>query len=330
MPFSVLISGIGSIGSRHARNLRTLNTDQLIVCDPDHEKISALCKELNCEGYGDFSQALAKGKPDVVFICSPTSLHLPQAILAARAGCNLFIEKPLSHSMEGIDELERISSKNNLVTMVGCNMRFHPGPKKIKELLQEGCIGTPLSARLQTGSYLPRWRPDREYRKSYSASLEEGGAILDCIHEIDLALWYFGKATLLHAVSLPARSLGLSVEGLAELLLQHVSGTLTSLNLNFVQRDERRFCQIFGTLGSLYWDMERKQVDHYGEDGKCVSSLPVEPPHFTLNQMYIDEIRHFLDSVATQTETHCPVSAAREILEIALNARHDVLQPLSV
>src|SRR5262249_44881068 len=152
-----------------------------------------------------------------VLVTAPTHLHVPLAREAAAHGCDLFIEKPLSHSWDGVEELRHEVRRRGLVTMVGCNMRFHPGPARVHELLRRGAIGRPLAARIFTGSYLPDWRPGTDYRKSYSASSERGGGVLlDCIHEIDLALWYFGPARLAAAVAAPAETIGLDVEGVAE------------------------------------------------------------------------------------------------------------------
>src|SRR5207247_166630 len=140
-----------------------------------------------------------------------------------------------------------------LVSMVACNMRFHPGPAQVKQLLESSAIGKPLSARIHVGSYLPRWRAGQDYRLSYSASRTSGGAALDCIHEIDLALWYFGAAELISVASLPAHSIGLEVDGLIEILLRHESDVLTSVHLNFLQHNYHRSCSIIGSSGTISW-----------------------------------------------------------------------------
>ena len=143
-------------------------------------------------------------------------------------------------------------------------MRFHPGPATIKRLLGQGAIGEVIAARIQSGSFLPRWRTQQHYHGSYSASPLWGGALLDCIHEIDLALWYFGSATIAGAATLPAKSLGLETDGLAEIILEHGTGVLCSVHLNFVQRDYRRTCQVIGSEGTIYWDLADHCVEVFG------------------------------------------------------------------
>jgi predicted dehydrogenase len=211
------------------------------------------------------------------------------------------------------------------VTLVGCNMRFHPGPSQVKRLIDEGTIGRVIAARIHTGSYLPDWRPNEDYQQSYSASVAQGGgAILDCIHEIDLALWYFGPGDVVGAASLSADSIGLEVEGLAEILIRHQSGVLSSVHLNFVQRDYRRACQIIGTDGSLYWDFEDSKVRCY----KANSEWQVfdQPAGWIANQMYLDEVAYFLRCVVTGTCTFNSLEQGLATLHVALAAKEQAKQ----
>jgi predicted dehydrogenase len=259
-------------------------------------------------------------KPQIALITVPTHTHVPLAQQAAEHGCHLFIEKPLSYTLDGVGRLCAEVEHRRLVTMVGCNMRFHPGPATVKRLLDEDVIGQVIAARIQTGSFLPRWRSWQDYRQSYSASPEWGGAILDCIHEIDLALWYLGPAHVLAAARVPAQSIGLETDGLAEMILQHESGVLTNVHLNFVQRDYRRTCQIIGSEGTIYWDFSDHQVRVLGPDGE-MKQVYSEPDGWQMNQMYVDELEHFLQSVRLGSSTVNPVSSGLETLRVALAAR---------
>jgi predicted dehydrogenase len=211
----VLVIGAGSIGERHARNLRTIGVKHIAVYDPDAERRISIAQELSCDDYATVEQALKDDRITIATVCSPTKFHIPQAIAVAAQGKHLFIEKPLSHTEDGLKDLQRIVKENNLMCMVGCNMRFHFGPQTVKRFLDEGKIGTPKHATVYTGSYLPDWRPKTDFHRSYSADPAQGGAILDCIHEIDLAQWYLGDAKLMECTLKQADTLGIPVEGTA-------------------------------------------------------------------------------------------------------------------
>ncbi|HLN12037.1 MAG TPA: Gfo/Idh/MocA family oxidoreductase [bacterium] len=311
----VLVVGLGSIGRRHAANLRALGVTALAGYDP-----GASVPEVDgLRRVGSLEDGLAWG-PDVVFVATPTHLHMQAATAAANLGCHLFIEKPLAHTAEGTESLRAAVERGGLITLVGCNMRFHPGPAEIKRLIDDGAVGTVIAARIQTGSYLPGWRPWMDYRSSYSAHAEQGGgAILDCIHELDLARWYFGPGRVLGAAVVPARTLGLEIEGVAEILIRHDSGVLSSVHLNVVQRDYRRGCQVIGERGTLYWDYEHPVVTvSRGDASVTTHALPAG---WAPNQAYVDEVAGFLRCVRTLAPTVNPIEDALATLSLALTAK---------
>jgi len=313
---TIAVLGCGSIGTRHARNAAALGHD-VIVFDTDPARARHLARELGVVAAASPDDVWSS-RPAAAIVATPSAQHVPLALAAVRLGCDVFVEKPLGSTLDGVPDLIDEARARNLVTLVGCNMRFHPGPATVKRLLNERAIGDVAAARLYTGSYLPDWRPGQDYRASYSASAQQGGgAILDCIHEIDLALWYFGPARLSAAIVRPAASLGLAVDGLAELLLEHERGVVSSVHLNFVQRDYQRGCQIIGSTGTLRWDFAGGVTLRRGTTTDTIGM----PDGWSLNQMYVDELAHFIESVTTRQPTIAPLENGRAALEIALTAR---------
>lgn len=315
----IAVIGCGSIGRRHLRNLKYLGYADLLAFDPMKDARQEAGKEIKIPVYESLGELWGR-KPHVALVTAPTNEHVEIALEAARRGCHLFIEKPLSHSMSGLDALSREVEERGLITMVGCNMRFHPGPMMVKHLITENTVGKVIASRIQTGSYLPRWRPWQDYRQSYSASAEWGGAILDSVHEIDLALWYFGPGHVVGAAQIPATAIGLETDGLAEILLRHENGVLSNIHLNFIQRDYRRTCQIIGAEGTIYWDFLDGRILIYGGDGELTREIP-QPEGWEINRMYVDELAHFLQCVMQQTPTTNPISGGLAALRISLAAR---------
>ncbi|MGE3540899.1 MAG: Gfo/Idh/MocA family protein [Candidatus Tectimicrobiota bacterium] len=315
----LLLVGYGSIGRRHLHNLRTLGVTDLLVVEPDPVRRQQVVSTERVPCYGTLHAALAQ-HPSIVVVTTPSQHHVEVALAAARQQCHLFIEKPLSHSLAGLDSLAKTAADYGLITLVGCNMRFHPGPRQVQRWLSAGLVGDVLAARLHTGSYLPTWRPQQDYHHSYSASPIWGGAVLDCIHELDLALWLLGPARLAAACLRPAQSLGLETDGLAELLLEHTSGALSSVHLNFVQRNYQRRIEIIGSTGTLLWDITAASVEHYAADGRLAQRYQ-QPADWHLNTMYLDEMAYFLHCVRTRSTTQNPLAGATQTLTLALQAR---------
>ena len=315
-----LVIGCGSIGKRHIRNLKSLNTGQIIAHDVSSERCNEVRHEYGIDTFNAIDDAIAQ-TPDTVFICTPTSLHIAPALLAAQNGCHIFIEKPLSHTLDGVDELIDIISQNGLVSFIGCNFRFHPGIAEIKGLLDNGSVGKVLCARLQGGQYLPDWHPWEDYRRGYSANLAlGGGVILDSIHQIDNIVWFLGEADQVFCFCDKLSSLDIDTEDIAEILLRFKSGAIAEVHMDYVQRSRSRSCQIIGEEGTILWDLNEQQVRLYTvKTGKW--QIFREKNGYDINEMYIEEMKHFLHCIEGKTKPLQDINHAKRVLQIALAAK---------
>jgi|SRR5664280_1630494 len=168
-----LIAGLGSIGSRHLRNLISLGENDIILY---RSKLSTL----NNDQFKNFPTetniiSVLNHKPDAVIISNPTSLHLEIAIPAAEAGCHIVIEKPVSHSLDQIDELRKAIQKGGGKILVGFQYRFHPTLKIASRIILNREIGNPVFVRAHWGEYLPDWHTWEDFHGSYSARSDLGG-----------------------------------------------------------------------------------------------------------------------------------------------------------
>lgn len=317
----ILVVGGGSIGTRHLENLKILHAGPLAFVEPDSSRRSEIAECNAVRAFPSLSAGLA-WQPDIALITSPTHLHIAHATLAAQQGCHLFIEKPLcalssDEYMALLDTIEQ----HSLITLVGCNMRFHPGPAQVKALVEADAIGKVLFARLHTGSYLPEWRPWQDYRKSYSANASMGGGcLLDCIHEIDLMRWFLGPVSNVFCLARNTGTLDVDVEDVAALICRHRNGAHSELHLDYVQRSYERGCQIVGEYGSIFWDFNTKAVRWF--DSRYDEwHLFEEPSEWEMNHMYLDEMRHFLNCVAERKPSVLPVAEALNVMRVVFAAK---------
>lgn len=315
-----LVVGGGSIGARHLRNLSSLAAGPLALVEPEAERGRALAGELGAAWFPRLEEGLGWG-PAATVVASPSHLHVSQALAAARAGSALFIEKPLAHTPDGLDDLTREVRERRLVSLVGCNMRFHPGPAQVKALLEQGAVGRVLFARIHTGSYFPSWRPAQDYRQNYGARAAlGGGCLLDCVHEIDLARWYLGDPEQVFCMAAHLSSLEIDVEDVAALVCRHAGGVLSEIHLDYVQRTYERGCQIVGEQGSLAWDYRAGTVRLY-DAARDATSTFAQPAAWEPNRMYLDEMRHFLACAASGCDSRLPIAEALRVMEIVFAAK---------
>lgn len=320
-----LVVGGGSIGSRHLRNLNQLGVEHLGVVETDVSRRATLAAGTPATGFSTLQEGL-DWAPHFVVVATPTHLHAEQTLEIVRAGFPVFVEKPLSHSPAGVREISDLVSRTKLVSLVACNMRFHPGPAKVKRLVDEGRLGRILFARIHTGSYLPEWRPNTDYRSNYAARVESGGGcIMDCIHEIDLARWYLGEVQSVFCCAGHLSSLEIETEDVAIVVCRHTRGAVSEIHLDYVQRTYERGCQIVGELGSIFWDFNAKSVRWYSAPEKKWTTYP-QAEAWEMNQMYMDEMKHFLDCLAERHPTTLPIPEAAELMGVVFAAKESASQ----
>jgi predicted dehydrogenase len=234
---SVLVLGTGSIGSRHLRVL---------------ERAGVRAIGLSVRGGERLANASDKGASAAV-IATSTGRHLSDAEEGLALGCHLLVEKPLGASTTGLAALEAKAREAGRSVYVGCCLRFDVALLRFRELLPQ--IGTVHDVRIECQTYLPDWRPNTDYRASYSAKRDEGGVLRDLVHEIDYAAWLFGWPESLTARVGNTGRLGIEAEEWAELSWRALHATSVSLRLDYLTRPARRIMRAHGEKGSLAVDL---------------------------------------------------------------------------
>jgi len=317
----ILVIGCGSIGQRHIKNLLKIGVNKILVFDPDKKRCQQVKKISSKVNTSLTLDSLWKENPKIAFVTTPTSLHLKYATMAAKRGCHLFIEKPLSNKIEGVKTFLSIVKKKNLISLVGCNMRFYWAIAKIKQLLVDNSIGRVISARIEAGQYLPDWHPKEDYRKMYSAKKKlGGGVILDGIHEIDYCLWFFGNVEKVISIYGKLGPLKIETEDIAEINLKFKKGPLANIHIDYLQHPYGRSCKLIAEKGTICWDISEKKVKLYSAKTKKWKMF-FEPKKYDLNQMYIDEVKYFLNCVKEQNKSFNDVFLGFKTLEVALKAK---------
>ena len=288
-----LIVGYGSIGRRHVANLRTLVPDAHVTAvrrepAPTPTQVDRVVTDLD---------AALREEPDIVFVTSPATHHVTQAIQAARAGAHLFIEKPLAASLDHVDELRDAIAGSGVVALVAYPFRFYAPLVAVHEAIEAGRIGTMQSLRAEVGMYLPRWRPEVDYRDSVSASRAlGGGALRELSHELDLARWLGGEVRHVDAVTRKISDLELDVEDLAEVILAYESGAVGSVHVDMTQRVSHRALRVCGDRGTITWSWQTHTARIWTTDSEEWKVLH-DGAQIDPNDMYLSELEHFLRCV---------------------------------
>lgn len=273
----VVFFGLGSIGSRLARLIRdnfnyNLYAFRATKNSPNNLGIHEVY-ELN---------ELKHLAPDVAFITNPTSLHIDTAIQSATLGMHLFIEKPLCNRLDKWEDLRRTVQEKQIISYVGCNMRFDPMIQYLKQSLNPDKI---FYSRVVCSSYLPDWRPHQDYKNSYSGRKNlGGGVVLDLIHEPDYCHWLFGPISRINGNAGKCSHLEIETEDFADINLHHSSGFLSNIHLNYFGRKLQRKIEIFGNNLYIEADLIERTVITVNKEGNDIQKFDLIDRDYTYEQ----------------------------------------------
>ena len=331
-----LFIGLGGVGQRHLRNLHAVAGEDVevlayrvrgerrVVDDQLNVVPGAdLVERYSVSVFSDLDAALAR-RPKVAFICNPTALHVPVALAAARAGCDLFVEKPLSHDLTGVQQLIREVEQRGLIAFVAYQLRQHPGFRRLAQLISEGALGAVYGVRAEVGEYLPRFHPYEDYRRMYASRSDLGGGVtLTQIHEIDYLCALFGMPERVFSMGGKVSGLDIDVDDYAASLLSCKRGDgrplIIELHQDYLGRPPRRGCSVIGERGRIEWRLDAACLTRFDEDGGIVESHRYDD--LPRNQMFLDEMRHFLDCVAQRKPPLVSLRDGARSLQVALALR---------
>lgn len=313
---TALFIGLGSIGSRHLKNLHTICAERGITLAADALR-SSLNRPLR-PGVAELLRAqftaldapAARGHYDLAFITNPTSLHAETLqSLRGRAGA-LFIEKPIfSADQADLDPAALLAPGQK--AYVAAPMRWCGVMLALKKRLEAGADGRPYCARVLCSSYLPDWRPGVDYRTVYSAHKAMGGGVtIDLIHEWDYLVDLFGAPERLYNLRGQYSELEIDSDDVSLYIAQY-PGMLAEVHLDYFGRGYRRSIELFTPSGSLVAD--------FGAGTLTLPDGTVEDYTEDVNARYLREMAYFLDYAAgPQAVSLNPPATAAQVLRLTL------------
>ncbi len=270
------IVGCGVISEMHFKGIEETEEAELVaVCDYDREVTDKVSKKYHVPGYYNLEDLLKEDDIDVVSICTPSSLHAEQTILAAKARKHVLVEKPMAIHLKEIDRMIEACEENNVQLATVFPRRMSPQVQYVRDVIQEGRLG-----KLSLCSAYAKIYRSQEYYDSAgwrgTWEFDGGGAMMNQgIHTVDLLQWLTGPVSSLYG---KARTVlrNIEVEDTVTALLNFDSGAMgvieitTTATLNQPQRIE-----IHGERGSII--LKGDDITTFKIDGEDVELPQFEP-----------------------------------------------------
>ncbi len=328
------VIGCGGIADRRTLPGMMLADNAELIAVMDSNKAAAeSCKEKYNAKYAfdNIEGLLALDEIQAVYIASPVFCHKAQAILAADAGKDILIEKPVGLTSAEAEEIADYCKNKGVKLGVGFMMRFHAYHQKMREIIQSGKIGEIVSARAQ----LTCWYPEMENCWRQDMKLSGGGAMMDMgVHCVDLIRYITGLEVTEAAGMCGNQIFKYSVEDAGAVVMRLSNGAIAYVDANFNIPDAAAKCKIefYGTKGSIFAQGTISQVEG-GEIEVLVSDSSlgydanqnrndVQPMEIQVEfgNMYTKEIEAFGKAVAGEADiavTANDAIASQKVIESA-------------
>ena len=299
-----LFVGLGSIGQRHLRNLKSLLPEVEILAYRTSKNVPFLDEENNpCKNID-----LTKFYRIKEFKCLKKALE----------------QKPdLESALEIINLEDKLKKK---LCMVGFQYRYHPALIKLKELLETNILGKIINGQIVNGEYLPNWHPYEDYRISY-ASQEKlgGGAILTQIHDFDYSIFLFGMPKSVFSMGGKLSSLDIDVEDsvtISTMFNYQNSPLVININLDYISWPSRRYIKLFGEDGSLECDLNKNNIEV--KKRSTNEFFKYDFSSTTRNDIFMKELKNFIAFVEGKEKPLVDLNEGIKSLKFALAAKNSL------
>ena len=301
----ILVVGLGSIGGKHVKTIKSLQPQAEIFALRSRKDAEKHPEVTNIYNFDEIALIAF----DFAIIANPTSEHKKTLNQLIQFGFPLFIEKPIYSSLDIKDTVDTIIRKG-IQTYVACNLRFLDCIKFIKEKLTQMQNKKLNEVNVYCGSYLPDWRPNVDFKKAYSANAKLGGGVhIDLIHELDYLYWLFGIPKDVSSIFRSRSSLAISSFDFVNYILEY-DGFCATVVLNYYRRDPKRTLE-------LVFDDETWNIDLLKNQITCNNQILFSSGQ-RIADTYQTQMEYYIHCLSKKTDTFDTISDAYNVLKICL------------
>lgn len=322
----IAVIGAGNIGKLHVTAMQEIEQVRVtVVCTRHGGDGQVLAQKVGADWESDYHTAIARDDVDAISICTPSGSHKDIAIVAAKAGKHILVEKPIEITLPRIDAMLEAAAEANVKLSCIFQSRMRQGARAVKEAINQGRLGKLLFA----NAIVPWHRSPEYYENNWRGTLEldGGGALMNqSIHTIDLLQWLAGSIKSIFA-QVETRIHTIEGEDTASALVTFSNGAqgmiqgATSLYYGHPARIE-----LHGSKGSIIlqeghlilWKLDNAPAD---EEDRMLNleqsdGTGSQDPTAIGHRAHRQQITDFVESILNDTEPTISGAEARKSVEI--------------
>ena len=314
-PVGLAIVGAGLMGSQHARSAAACPDVELVgVHAAAVDQAVELSQRHEVDHIGSMDALLEDDRIEAVLIATPTSTHDELAAIAMAHGRHVFVEKPVTRTLQDALMLRRTARATGRVLGVGHVIRYFPEYRAIRDAIERGDVGTPAVATFGRRCQQPDWAPDRWHTDMGRS----GGVAVDMlIHDVDLVRWYFGDPTEVYARVVGSDTYAGLDYALATLTVP--DGPICHLHGSWAEPDGfSQQAEVCGTGGMLSYDSRGRDELAFAVHGSSDAATALPPPPVGANDPFGMQLSDFARAIRTGAPMPGDIDWAIGSLRIAL------------
>lgn len=309
----ILIVGSGSVGKRHAMNLRDLGCSVSCV-DPRCDRLDDIAHAgvAMRHGWSSLDEALRGEQYDGAVIASPPSMHVDQTLACLGTGLPVLLEKPVSPDLDSAMLLAAEVERSGIPLLLGYTWRWWPSLREVRERIGSGGIGVVHHVHFCMSAHLADWHPWEPYQEFFMASATlGGGALLDESHWIDQMLWFFGMPCTVFGEVGTISDLEIDTDDNVDIQAVFSSGLRVSLHLDLFGRPHEKSITFRGSEGTLVWEVDRYRI------GRSMEQVWEEKTFsHERNDMFVAVAREFVEVLAGRENPSCGIGDGVQVMRI--------------
>ena len=297
---NVLVLGLGSMGKRRIRCLRTLGCGSIAGYDLREDRREEAEEKYQVQVVSNID-SLVLNKTDAIIISTPPDKHSECIKLAIEEKKPAFVEA--SVILEGLAELNELAQKQGVFIAPSCTLKFHPAVQDIKNIVQSGEYGKVTSFTYHSGQYLPDWHPWEKVKDFYVGNRETGGCreivpfeltwITDVVGFPENITGFYGKTM----------DVGADIDD-TYVIAMDFGDYYGSMTVDVVSRYALRSLVLNMEYGQILWRWDENTVRLYNAiDQRWVHYRSAEGQAAAgynkniIEDMYVEETRLFIEAV---------------------------------
>lgn len=316
-----LVVGLGSMGKRRIRCLKSLNIrdEDIIGYDIRKDRREEVNNLYNVKTVEYFNPNILN-EVDAIIISTPPDKHLEYIIYAIDYNKPAFVEA--SVILEGLEEVNKYAKEKNVLICPSCTLFFHPTINEIAKIVNEKKYGKITNFSYHSGQYLPDWHPWESIYEFYVSKRETGGAREIVTFELTWITKVFGLPKDIKGYFKKTFNFGCDIDDTYAITIEF-EDFLGTLVVDVVSRKAIRKLNLNFENAYLFWDWDLRKIEIY--DANNGKTIILEQQYGTsaegynkniIEEMYIEEINSFINAI--EKKCNFPNSLDEDIFVLKL------------